>query len=584
MFASIRWRIVIPYVLLFVLVMLGLGAFLSNYIRQTETAELERELTAEAQLLAERLAASPGGAQAGGDLDLLARQWSEILKARVTLIAADGRILGESHEDRSQMDNHLDRPEIQQALAEGRGQSIRFSRTVGYDMMYVAVPVDAGAAQSDFVRLALPLQEVQAKTTYSRWLILAGTLVGAGLAILLATAISAYTARPLRELTAAARSFSRDWTATDPLPSSNDEVGQLGRAFESMRQQLRQQFNDLRAERGKLAVVLDQLTDGVMIVDPDGRIQLFNPAAQRQFSLPPDKTLGETLAKVIRQHQLVDLWRKCLESNESQVTALDLPARRQFLQVIAIPLSSALPDNVLIVVQDLTHLRHLETVRRDFISNLSHELRTPLAALKALAETLQDHALEDPPAARRFLAQVEVEVDSLSLMIQELLELSRIESGKVPLKLEAAAPGALLSRAAERLALQAERSGLRLEVTHPADLPAVLADPPRVEQVIVNLLHNAIKFTPPGGRISLSARQADGGVTFIVADSGVGIPQDDLPRIFERFYKADRARSAGGTGLGLAIARHLIEVHAGRIWAESVEGQGSTFYFTLPLA
>jgi two-component system, OmpR family, phosphate regulon sensor histidine kinase PhoR len=261
-----------------------------------------------------------------------------------------------------------------------------------------------------------------------------------------------------------------------------------------------------------------------------------------------------------------------------------LPARRLYLQAIAIPLAPALPAHVLFVVQDLTQLRHLETLRRDFLSNLSHELRTPLAALKALVETLLDHALEDPPAARRFLAQMETEVDSLSLMVQELLELSRIESGKVPLQLQAVAPRDLLVKAATRLALQIERAGLILEVVCREDLPAVLADPLRIEQVLVNLLHNAIKFTPAEGRLRISAERAESHIVFTVQDTGQGIPAEALPRIFERFYKADRARSGGGSGLGLAIARHLVETHAGRIWVESREGQGSSFFFTLPLA
>jgi two-component system phosphate regulon sensor histidine kinase PhoR len=199
-------------------------------------------------------------------------------------------------------------------------------------------------------------------------------------------------------------------------------------------------------------------------------------------------------------------------------------------------------------------------------------------------ETLQESALDDPPAAQRFLARIDTEIDSLSILVQELLELSRIESGKVPLQLEPVRPSDLLSTAAERLSLQAERAGLQLSLHSGEALPRVLADPRRIEQVIANLLHNAIKFTPRGGQIELAAEQAGDTVRFSVEDNGMGISTEDLPRIFERFYKADRARSEGGTGLGLAIARHLVEAHAGRIWAESVEGRGSTFFFTLPVA
>jgi len=234
--------------------------------------------------------------------------------------------------------------------------------------------------------------------------------------------------------------------------------------------------------------------------------------------------------------------------------------------------------------QDLTRIRRLETVRRDFISNISHELRTPLASLKTLTETLRTGALEDPPAARRFIYRMETEVDALTHMVSELLELTRIESGQVPLKLKAVAPKKILTKAKERLGVQAERNHLEIKLDCPKKLPRVQADRPRLGQVLVNLLHNAIKFTPEGGEIFLSARLQGNTILFSVHDTGSGIPADDLPRIFERFYKTDPARSSGGTGLGLAIARHLVEAHGGRIWAESIEGQGSTFYFTIPVA
>jgi len=226
----------------------------------------------------------------------------------------------------------------------------------------------------------------------------------------------------------------------------------------------------------------------------------------------------------------------------------------------------------------------LETVRRDFVSNISHELRTPLASLKALSETLRDGALEDPPAARRFIDRMEVEVDALAQMVQELLELSRIESGQVPMRLAPASLADVIVPAVERLRPQAERAGIDLAVEIDAEAPVVLADVERIQQVVTNLVHNAIKFTPVGGSVWVrAATRSDEAVVF-VQDTGAGIAADDLPRIFERFYKADRARAGGGTGLGLAIARHIVQAHGGEVGVESVEGRGSTFRFTLPLA
>jgi len=583
MFQSIRWRIAIPYVILFMLVMTGLSLYISDFIYHTELNELESKLTSEARLLGGTLEQRIIGEFPSHGLDVLAKEWSDDLGVRVTLIAADGEVVGESNEDRATMDNHLQRPEIQQALLEGMGRSIRFSRTLGADMLYIALPVVKDAEVLGYVRLAIALDQIEAKVSSLRKTILTGTLIATILAILLGVVVAEYTTRPLRDLAKTTQHISLDAHSDQLIPTTVDEVGQLAGAINAMRVQLRAQYGRLDTERKKLVAVLKQLSDGVMIVDEMGKVQMVNPAAQRMFSVKEGDALDRSLPSVVRHHQIIDLWRKCLESGENQVTSLEVPGKHQIFQVEAIPLVHALPGSVLLVVNDLTHLRRLETVRRDFISNISHELRTPLASLKALAETLQESALDDPPAARRFLNRIEAEVDALSLMVQELLELSRIESGKVPLELKPVPPQDLLTSAIERLQLQSENSGIQVQLHCPADLPLVLADPPRIEQVVVNLLHNAIKFTPAGGNITLSAESSEDIILFSIKDTGSGISAEDLPRIFERFFKADRARSGGGTGLGLAISRHLVEAHGGRIWAESLEGHGSTFYFTIPV-
>jgi two-component system phosphate regulon sensor histidine kinase PhoR len=278
---------------------------------------------------------------------------------------------------------------------------------------------------------------------------------------------------------------------------------------------------------------------------------------------------------------LIETWQSSRETGEIREESVELPARKRFLQLVVLPDRQA--GGSLLLVQDLTRVRRLETVRRDFISNISHELRTPLASLKALTETLRDGALEDPKAASRFLSRIETEVDALTQMATELLELSRIESGQVPLEFKAVPAAGLLLSAAERMRAQVERAGLILRLDTAQDMTEVQADQPRLEQVLVNLIHNAVKFTRPGGEVILAAHTEADFVRFSVRDTGEGIPADDLERIFERFYKADRARSGGGTGLGLSISRHLVEAHGGRIWAESTEGQGSTFHFTIPV-
>lgn len=370
-----------------------------------------------------------------------------------------------------------------------------------------------------------------------------------------------------------------DWPVLN-LPENERRLEDLSNAVRNLALAQQAQLSALENQRARLADVLDQMTDGILIVDPEGRVALINPAARRLFNVKDP--IGRSVTEVLRHHQLVETWQRCYENGEAHSEAVEIPARRQFLQINAIP-DRLIPGGSLLFLQDLTRVRRLETVRRDFISNLSHELRTPLASLKALTETLSEGALEDPPAARRFLARMETEVDALTQMTNELLELTRIESGQVPLDLKPLAPSRLLDSASERMRLQVERAGLGLILETPDNLPRVMADFSRLEQVLVNLIHNAVKFTPPGGQITLSAEQDGKFVRFSVRDTGAGIPAEILPRIFERFYKADRARSSGGTGLGLSIARHMVEAHGGKIWAESEENRGSTFSFTIPI-
>ena len=361
-------------------------------------------------------------------------------------------------------------------------------------------------------------------------------------------------------------------------PAHSRELDNLSSVITSLITSFDSQHAATDAERARLAAVLDQMTDGVLIADSQGLIQFANPAAGRLFQT--SNPMHRSITEVIRNHQLVEAWRRCQQTGQMQTESVEVPTRHQFLQLVVIPDAHA--SGSLLLVQDLTRLRRLETVRRDFVSNLSHELRTPLASLKALAETLHEGALDDPPAARQFIDQIQVEVDALTQMVNELLELSKIESGRFTLDLAPVAACDLLDSASKRMQLQAERAGLNLRVACAEDLPRVQIDSQRLEQVLVNLIHNAVKFTRAGGEVVLLAEPVDGSVRFGVCDTGIGIPEDEVSRIFERFYRVDKSRAGSGTGLGLSIAKHIVEAHRGKIWAESREGQGSRFFFTIP--
>ena len=582
---SLRWRVAFSYVSLVVLAMVGLNVFLSWYVRETFLSNLRTHLLVETRIVAseaERLWQASSTVLPWGDL---ANRYAALLNTRVTMILPDGVVVGESSQPADLLESHLGRPEVDHALKGEENIQMRFSTTLGQEMLYSAVPIGYDTQIIGVARLAISLADINNTVNTISSTILVATLLSILVTIILAILLTHYTTRPLRELTQRVVQLSGIPAITTVERNTHDEVAQLENAFDQLANQLHIQIEEFSAERGKLEAVLSSMADGVIIVDPRGNIQLINRAATVIFNLDdPRAAIGLTLIEVVRHHQLVELWLKTQKSNLQQVATLETSPDRLFIQCIASPLGQALPGSILIIFQDLTRMRRLEMVRRDFVSNVSHELRTPLASLKALTETLQEGALEDPPAARRFLLRMDNEIDNLTQMVQELLELSRIESGKVPLKRISIEPRELVSLAVERMLVQAERAAVQLKLDCPPDLPNVSADPTRMEQVIVNLIHNAIKFTLPGGEIAISAVLNQKMVVFTVHDTGVGIAPELLPRIFERFYKVDRSRSGGGTGLGLSIARHMVEAHGGRIWADSEIGHGSTFYFSLPLA
>jgi two-component system, OmpR family, phosphate regulon sensor histidine kinase PhoR len=580
---SLRWRIIISYAALVTLSMVVLSVLLYFFVRNNYIESLTARLQVDARLLSEQAAPYLQTSEPTPDLNELVGQYAQMLEARITIVRPDGRVIGESTENITLIANHLNRPEVRRAMSGQESSAIRFSNTVDMDMLYVAAPIWDSSEIIGVARVAVSLAQVNQSLAFVRQTMIGISLLTTVLSILLAIILGNYTIRPLQELTHRVQHMSvREISNTGTTDAAN-EVDQLSQAFTHLTSELNNQIDELTSERGKLSAVLTHMTDGVLIVDEEGIVRLINPAAMQIFRVTEAEALDKTLIEAVRNHLFVELWRKSQTSGRQQNTILEISPDRLFIQGIATPLTQSMPDHVLLVFQDLTRVRRLEMVRRDFVSNVSHELRTPLASLKALTETLMEGALEDPPAARRFLVRMEHEIDNLTQMVRELLELSRIESGRVPLDRRAVTAYELITAAIERMQVQAERAGINVTVDIPEDIPNVSADPERMEQVLVNLIHNAIKFTSSGGEIKAGAFAQPGKVVFYVHDSGVGIPPESLQRIFERFYKADRARSGGGTGLGLSISRHLVEAHEGRIWAESEPGEGSTFYFSLPI-
>ncbi len=354
----------------------------------------------------------------------------------------------------------------------------------------------------------------------------------------------------------------------------------------AVEEHLRVESNALLAaaadERDRLIAALNSSVDAILALNTQGQVAFANVAAERLFDRSQPDLLGCPFAYLMPSEEVRDALRASGEDGERHIALIDQPGRT-YLHVFTTPLSGG-EWSALVVINDLTDVKRTEQVRRDFVANVSHELRTPLASLKSVIETLESGALEDGAAAREFLSRADGEIERMVLIMEELLELSRIESGELPIARDLIDIKDVASRAVERLQLQARRQSVQLGLEAASDLPSVVGDAERLERVVLNLVHNALKFTPSGGTISVEARLENGAILVRVRDTGVGIAPADLPRVFERFYKVDRARSGGGTGLGLAIVKHTVEAHGGRIEVRSEQGGGSVFSLTLPAA
>ncbi|MGB9668836.1 MAG: ATP-binding protein [Anaerolineales bacterium] len=587
MFKSIRYTIAFPIILLILITLTALGGFYVYYFNIFFYKMIRQDLLAHAQFVSLALEDKP--IQPSLDLDQQLNRWGSILGEHISIVDKSGLIISETQPLEKSAENILENPEIKMALSHDYGIDHRRDKQTNLDTLYIALPLKKGDQLLGFVRLAIPLNQFHKEQAQLLTILGIVTLLSILLISLLILNISQIATHPIEELTKSIDMVSRDgftsdWKLKNIDAEQNNEVGRLVAAFNYLTEQLQTKIDALENERNKISAVLQEMTDGVLIIDKGGTIQLVNPAVKKMLNLGEVNLIGKSIMQALDYPHFIELWQRGRDNKETQSSLIEIQPKKLYIQCTTVPLDQVAEGSVLMILQNLTRQRYLETVRRDFISNISHELRTPLASLKALTETLQEGALEDPPAARKFLIQIETEVDSLSHMVSELLELSRIESGQVPLRLRPAQPSEILEKVVERLGLQAERAGIQVITECAPHTPEVLADPQRLEQVLGNLFHNAIKFTPRGGKIILSVRPERDKVLFSVKDSGVGIPAEDLPRIFERFYKTDRARASGGTGLGLAIAKHVVEAHGGTIWAESVEQQGSTFYFLIPKA
>jgi two-component system phosphate regulon sensor histidine kinase PhoR len=389
----------------------------------------------------------------------------------------------------------------------------------------------------------------------------------------------------LQQLRQQARAVAQGDLAARVTPVTTVEIGDLGRAFNTMVGRLASSRVALVRAQTRMEAILAGLSDGVVLTDARGNVLRLNEAAAEMFEVEEEASTGQPFVQVSRDYEINRLLQSALAApvHERRLAAIEHGLNRRTLLTTAHVIEDDAERLGLVVLRDISELRRLETVRREFVSNVSHELRTPLTSIRALVETLEGGAIDDPDVANDFLGRIIGEVDRLTALVEDLLDLARLEAGRTPLRLATVDPDELIRRGVDRLRPQTDRAQLKLTVAIAEHLPPVEVDSSRVEQVLLNLVHNAIKFTPPGGSIDVQVSRDGDHLLVEVRDTGIGIAEAEQTRLFERFYKSDKARRSEGTGLGLAIAKHIIQAHGGEISVRSEPGKGATFWFTLPL-
>jgi two-component system phosphate regulon sensor histidine kinase PhoR len=506
--------------------------------------------------------------------------------ARVTVIAADGLVLADSQSETQTMENHAGRPEIRQALAEGQGRSMRHSVTINRDLLYYAVRKRSESGQPFVLRFALPRQTVDsALWSFRRTLWLASLLILALAAVVTMLVSRGFSSRVDRLTAFSSRVAEGDFR---PLPAdgSGDALDLLGRSLNQTAARLDRTIRTLTEERNLSSAILGSMVEGVLVVNASERVAFANPGFAEILGLDLPPQPGSALLEVVRQTELVAAVRKVLAGEarvESEIVTGTL--RQHFFAATVAAVRTTEASGAVIVLHDITELRKLERVRRDFVANVSHEFRTPLTAIQGFAETLLAGAMEDPQNRERFLGIILEHSRRLARLTEDLLMLSKMDADRLELEIQRFSVAQFVESCVETVQSRARTKNLRLSFDVPPRIPDVAGDRRRLTEVLENLLHNAIQYTPEGGGILVTASLNETEILFTVSDTGIGIPKADQPRIFERFYRVDvaRSREVGGTGLGLSIAKHLVEAHGGRIWVESEVGHGSQFHFTVPI-
>ncbi|MEZ4220255.1 MAG: ATP-binding protein [Polyangiaceae bacterium] len=557
-------------------------AYVQRRVDGALTREIQQVLTARASLVGLHVETAPETAisQAG------VRELARLASARVTIIATNGTVQADSEvsaERLPDVDNHGERPEVVAALAQGRGAHTRRSDTIGKRMTYVAVPYRRGGQVAGVVRVAVPLTQVDDAVARVRAIFVAAALFALAVAVVLSSAAAHWASARARSLTQTATRMAGGDLSVRSGVTGSDEFASLGRALDKLASNLSAMVDELERQHASTSGILDGMHEGVLLLGPDGRVRLVNPALREMLLLGRD-ALGKLPLEVIRHAELNELLERVQAGDEGDSAEIEVGGLKPRRLLVRASRFSSGSGGIFAVFVDVTEMRRLESLRSDFVANVSHELRTPVATVRSAAETLGTAMAQDPQAALRFVAIIERNAARLQELVEDLLDLSRIESRQYQMTLERLSLVSMGKRVVELFQDRIRERAVEVSVSVEESAETVRADRRALEHVLGNLLDNAIKYAGQGAKVRFVAKPVDAGVELSVEDTGPGIPAAHLPRLFERFYRVDagRSRELGGTGLGLAIVKHLVEAMGGTVRVESEVGKGTRFWFVLP--
>lgn len=584
---SLLWQLFSSHLLITLLSLTAVTWYASSALRGVFLREMASDLQERGAILSNQLRGHLDPLQAR-EIDRLCKELAYSAATRFTVVLPSGIVVGDSEEDPARMDNHLDRPEIAAAIGGEVGVSERYSPTLGSKLLYVAVPLTNQGRIAAVVRTAVPMRTVEEAIGGIQFKIVLGGLVISAFATVLSFLVAHRIRRPVEEIKRGAEQFVRGGFQVRLPVSDLEEIGSLSEAMNQMADELKARINTITRQRNELEAVLSSMLEGVFGVDMDERLIGVNLAAARILGCDPSQAQGRSIQEVLRHSELQRFVKQALSSDQPVEKDITLYTEDEsVLWGIGTPLRDGNKNRIgaLIVLNDVTRLRRLENIRRDFVANVSHEIKTPITAIKGFVETLRDGAVNNAHDAERFLSIIQKHVERLEAIVEDLLSLSRIEKEgeREEIVLEPRAIREVLAGAIQLCDPKASAKKIRLDLSCEEDLKGHI-NLPLLEQAVVNLIDNAVKYSEPGKGVAVEGSKENSGIVIRIRDQGCGIEKKHLNRLFERFYRVDKARSRklGGTGLGLAIVKHIVQAHGGTVTVESKPGLGSTFSIHLP--